>query len=694
MRSRHHATAAILLLIIIAAWGIPNDVAGGDDGGGRSFLAYGAGIRALSMGGAFVAISDDASAALWNPGGLGSVQRQEFQATHTNLIGLGFSEQYASFVLPSWRWGVASLTYRKFGVDGIEQRDDRNFLLNDDLSDNETELALAYGRNLSSAWSIGGTLKMRRQSLAGFSDTGFGLDLGLLIRPMLAFGSNVPWAHNFSFGISARNLVEPVIRLDQENVPDPTGLRIGMAYQHEVGQLGQLLAAFDVEKTRNMDSHLHAGLEWQIHPVLGFRAGVNDGAFTAGTSIRWRDIGVDYMFEDTPNNAVHSIGVSFFIGRTVEQKRQSALAAEEDSLQARLASAFAERSQRQVLSFMHQAESAIENQEYDKALEITAMIKVLDPDLPQAQALETKILREQGLSQEQDGDYMTAAMTFSRALNLNPDDQQAQQGIARVRVEIDRQEAHSTAVRQALDAALNALATGDLVTARDGFQDVLAIDPNSTETAALLKQTEQAIKNRAASLIDYSRALVKVGQYDEAWDTLQQARVLDPNSTELQYAVAFLADSRSTQASPDPDHKEAAHDDHLSDTERVSSAGSADETSPATSTTVTAEKRQEIADLYRRGIAALEVNRVDEAVHYWELVWLTDPNYQRVSQYLKQEYLSRGMEAFVAGDLQAAISDWEKAVRVDPNDERARGYLQRAQQQQAVMENIGTGGSD
>ena len=48
-----------------------------DDGGTRSIFASGAGNRALALGGAFVGLADDASAMIWNPGGLGIRQPGE-----------------------------------------------------------------------------------------------------------------------------------------------------------------------------------------------------------------------------------------------------------------------------------------------------------------------------------------------------------------------------------------------------------------------------------------------------------------------------------------------------------------------------------------------------------------------------------------------------------------------------------------
>ncbi len=45
----------------------------------------GSGARALGMGGAFIAVADDATAASWNPGGLVQLERPELSA-----VGEGF----------------------------------------------------------------------------------------------------------------------------------------------------------------------------------------------------------------------------------------------------------------------------------------------------------------------------------------------------------------------------------------------------------------------------------------------------------------------------------------------------------------------------------------------------------------------------------------------------------------------------
>ncbi len=80
MRLNQHICSAMIFILLLACFS-GTVVQAQDDGGGRSVLADGAGNRALGLGGAYVAVADDASAAVWNPAGLGFVQRRELQVT-------------------------------------------------------------------------------------------------------------------------------------------------------------------------------------------------------------------------------------------------------------------------------------------------------------------------------------------------------------------------------------------------------------------------------------------------------------------------------------------------------------------------------------------------------------------------------------------------------------------------------------
>ena len=81
-------------------------------------------------------------------------------------------------------------------------------------------------------------------------------------------------------------------------------------------------------------------------------------------------------------------------------------------------------------------------------------------------------------------------------------------------------------------------------------------------------------------------------------------------------------------------------------------------------------------------------NRDQDAIRYFELAWSIDPDYQRVTNHLKREYLILGMEYFTEGEHHKAMEQWEKALRVDPTDKRVIGYLTRAKEKESRTRQI------
>lgn len=655
-----------------------------EGGGTRSVFASGAGIRALSLGGAFVAVADDASALLWNAGALGRVERMEVQLAHAGNGTLDSREEYGAVVVPSWRWGVVGLGIQHFAVGGIEARDDRNVLLDESLSDAETEITLGFGRALGEAFSLGGAVKVQRQSLAGWSGSGLGADLGVLVRPGLVLGSAAPWSERLTVGFSLRNAIAPSLRLDRESVADPATARFGLAYRHPF--LGGLVAAIDIEQASSVGPRLHTGLEARVHPMLTLRAGTNNGALAAGTAFHWRDLAFEYAYEGGVLDASHRIGISRAIGPTVGARREAAIVAEERAILARVDAAANERLDRQVDGLMSEAREAMAKGDYDQALEILGTIATITPGHPDAIALEGSCLRTRAARLEKDGDLMGAALAYGRAAALTPGDSAAATGERRCRAESDQRAARSARIRQVVATAMNALAADDLRGARDGFAQVLRLDPGDREAATMLERTGRAIATRTESQLRQARRSLEAGALDQAAEFLRDARALDPRAAGLDELEAALARARARSA--------AASGGGVATAAPVGSTpGGAASASAGRAGERPGPKRagREVEDLYRRGLAAITEHRPDDALRYWELVQSLSPGDPRVAEYLKREYLTRGMEHFAAGRVEEAMSHWQKALAVDPTDERARGYMARAQMQIARMRELAGG---
>ena len=120
-----------------------------------NFLEIGVGGNALSLGGAFVSIANDASALYWNVGGIANLNQYEAIIVHTDWIA-ETNFDYAGLVIPMGEFGtvgfsIASLSMDDMKVRTIELPDGTGeFFTASDLS-----IGISYARKLTDRFSIG-----------------------------------------------------------------------------------------------------------------------------------------------------------------------------------------------------------------------------------------------------------------------------------------------------------------------------------------------------------------------------------------------------------------------------------------------------------------------------------------------------------------------------------------------------------
>lgn len=645
-----------------------------DDAGTRSVFAAGAGNRALALGSAYSALADDASALLWNPGGLGDAGRRELQVSQAELNDLGFRETFVGFVYPDWRWGATALALRQYGVGGIDGRDERN-LPTGELSDRESELVLGYGRAMSAAWSVGVAARVRRQDLAGRSGTGLGADVGLKLRPGIVLGANSGWLQDVQIGLALANAAEPSIRLEQEAVADPATIRFGVSLARPL-VLGGFAGAIEVEKPRDLGARLHAGVELRPHPLLALRTGLDGSTMTAGAEVRVGVASVDYAYSELPTGASHRAGLTWRFGHTVVEERAAAEREAEDRVQARLATLERERQAERVATLLAGATAAHEAGREDEALEALSTLAAIDSTNAPARALRFVALAGRARALEQLESWTEASITWARALAVAPGDTSATAGLARTRAEGDAKAARSDEIRRAFSAALDAFAADDLPSARAGLAGILSRRPGDSEAQAMLRRVDAALHRRTQGLLQQADALIRAGSLADAALAIDAARRLDPRAFGLAAASGALARAEQTRAA-----------------ERARSAPSRQVPSvTAAPVALTREQERQLAETYRRGLEALERGQTDDALRALEHVRALRPGYARVDEVVKREYLTRGMELFSSGRLDAAIQMWERALQIDPHDARALGYLARANEQLARAREISEDG--
>jgi tetratricopeptide (TPR) repeat protein len=277
-------TLALLVALLAAprlALGFGFGADENDDGGQPgAFLEASANARPLAMGGAHTAIAEDATAPFWNASGLAQIQRYDMVAYFSRL-GADANIGSGAFALPTRGLGTFGVNMVALRSGSFDRRDGQNRDLGE-FENNASALMLSQAGNFGTRWSLGYTLKAVRQDIAGFSDTGYGADLGVMMRP------GALW----QVGLALQNLIQPSLKLKDDAEKLPTEIRLGGRFEPRK----RLTLAADFGFVENRAAELSLGTEWRVSDPLALRIGANDREITAGVGVTAGDLGVDYAF--------------------------------------------------------------------------------------------------------------------------------------------------------------------------------------------------------------------------------------------------------------------------------------------------------------------------------------------------------------------------------------------------------------
>ena len=185
--SRKMMIASIVLAVIL--------IIGHPSFASLSYLFEGA--RPMAMGGAFVAVADDANTIFFNPAGLGLLKNAEILTAYTQSFGDVNCYKIASYYSLS-DYGTLAIGGDQVNVGPIPITSiDENGTPETISGDNYTRrvLLVSYSKNISDVFSIGISLKRYEEYFGIFSlsGSGTGSSIGILYRPAkwLSLGTNL-----------------------------------------------------------------------------------------------------------------------------------------------------------------------------------------------------------------------------------------------------------------------------------------------------------------------------------------------------------------------------------------------------------------------------------------------------------------------------------------------------------------------
>ena len=309
------------------------------------FLSHGVGARALGMGSSFVSIADDATATYWNPAGLVQIPRRAFAAMYSDSFGTGqggflskglVEYNFVSYAQQIEGIGNLGISWIRLGVDDIPHTTfvdvNGNGRLGDFLdkdgdgvkdpgewyidrpeiagyfSNVDNALLISYARQVHSNLSIGANLKLLKQSLFENSGNGFGLDIGLMVKPLDGLHIGAMLADATGTQIRWNTAAEPVFTRDRR-------FRFGLSYRISFPLIGKATFGVDVETDRKdiktgggTERVFSFGGEYWLFDAVALRIGAEGTRLAAGAGIRLR-FGETALYADYAFNA-HDLGNS------------------------------------------------------------------------------------------------------------------------------------------------------------------------------------------------------------------------------------------------------------------------------------------------------------------------------------------------------------------------------------------------
>lgn len=297
-----------------------------------TFLKLGVGARAVAMGGAFTGVARDPYAIYWNPAGLAALGGERNLGLFHNDYFQGLGQEFLFYTSPAegikflksreLRSGVWGLGLDYFYVpkdlerrSGLNESDPLAPISPVEGKFGAYDLAFSagYGWKTGRDLSLGGALKVIRQSIDDKSGSSFALDLGVL--------KDFTWRGDlWTGGFSVQN-IGPGVKFISKRYDLPLIFKAGVS--RRLPDSGALIALEADKPIDNYPSFI-LGAEYPLTSMLALRTGYkyrlygNElgpwSGFSAGAGISFSRFSFDYAFSpfgDLGNSHRFSLNVRF-----------------------------------------------------------------------------------------------------------------------------------------------------------------------------------------------------------------------------------------------------------------------------------------------------------------------------------------------------------------------------------------------
>ena len=289
-------------------------------------LSIPVGSRALGMGGAFVAVANDASAMYWNPAGLSKLNQYEVFLMHSEWLA-DISFDYVGIALPLGNVGTIGFNFTSMSMNEMDvTSEEYPEGTGETFSAGSIVFGACYSRSLTDRFSIGANIKYISEHIWNSNASGFAIDIGTLFTTPIKgirLGASIS---NFGQKMQIQGddlLVQKDIDeriegnvesvnayLATDKFDLPLHLQIGISMDAFNTEMNRLTLAVDGIHPNDNTESLNLGFEWAtLRELICFRAGYkslfakdSEEEFTFGGGFNYGKLAsfklsVDYAFQ-------------------------------------------------------------------------------------------------------------------------------------------------------------------------------------------------------------------------------------------------------------------------------------------------------------------------------------------------------------------------------------------------------------
>jgi tetratricopeptide (TPR) repeat protein len=437
--------------------------------GGDGDVFYGTiGSRAVAMGSAYVALSEDSEGVSYNPAGLGFMVQHQVDFFFSRRFQGGDNLQsltYGGYIPKIIHLG-AEFDLLSFGQ--VERRDSSGNLLGTYHSSN-TRYSFAFARLFFGSLSLGGKFSYERFSAGNQKETHFDGGAGFQWRPFADMEEGkLGWLSLSSVFAGSK----------------PLQAGFGASLTCTILS-SQLILAGEVDVNSRGVNALRFGAEFNPTSLLYLRAGLDRIHPTFGVGIKAAGISFDYAFSQQPLGQVHSASISYAFGPNLVDIAQK---------------------QKRISIWLQEGKYHLQQKNYSLAIDRFESVLSWDGNNKEAKDLlkkaQLELLLQQGQQSLTELNYEQALLDFRQAKSLDPDNRRIDGQIETALEAIRERETDYIQQERVADLYAQAgeqISKGNLYQAQDILLKILDIDPNLKAVNDRLTEVRAAIARPVTS---------------------------------------------------------------------------------------------------------------------------------------------------------------------------------------------------